>query len=210
MHIISWNVRGANGDKKKRMIRKLRNMHKPDMVFLQETKMVGMVEKSVNELWGNEQVRWSAADVVGRSGGLMIMWNPEFFQCLAETKGRGFIHVKGKVISESKVVEINYLNVYAPVAEKDKLLLWEELTEVRNASEGGWIIGGDFNAVLYEEERRGSTFNSKVADQVMGVMDLPMAGRQFTWSNRSGVSRLDRFLVSPEVVSLWPKLKQWG
>ncbi|KAL9690588.1 hypothetical protein QQ045_010992 [Rhodiola kirilowii] len=44
----------------------------------------------------------------------------------------------------------------------------------------------------------------------MGVMDLPMARRQFTWSNRSGASRLHKFLVSPEVVSLWPNLKQWG
>ncbi|KAL9690786.1 hypothetical protein QQ045_011196 [Rhodiola kirilowii] len=44
----------------------------------------------------------------------------------------------------------------------------------------------------------------------MGVIDLPLIGRKFTWSNKLGVSRLDRFLVSSDVISSWPNLKQWG
>ncbi|KAL9686791.1 hypothetical protein QQ045_031184 [Rhodiola kirilowii] len=115
MHIISWNVRGANGDKKKRMIRRLRNIHQMDLLFLQETKIVKAEKKTANVLWGNEQVRWSASNVVGRSGGLMILWKPEFFQLEAETKGRGFIHVKGKVRLAAQEVEMNYINVYAPL-----------------------------------------------------------------------------------------------
>ncbi|KAL9663848.1 hypothetical protein QQ045_019240 [Rhodiola kirilowii] len=138
----------------------------------------------------------------------MILWKPEFFQVEAETKGRGFIHVKGKVRLLAQEVDINYINVYAPLTEKDKLQLWEDLTEVRNANGGRWIIGGDFNAVLYEEEIRGSAFKERRGS--MGVMDLPLIKRKFTWSNKFGASRLDRFLVSSDVISLWLNLKQWG
>ncbi|CAM8993758.1 unnamed protein product [Rhodiola kirilowii] len=216
MQIISWNVRGVNGAKKQKMIRRLKQQHQLDMLFLQETKIAKLEEKTVSLLWGKEQVHWSSLDSVGRSGGLLTMWSPEFFQLSAEIKGRGFIHVRGKVSVGAQETEMNFINVYAPSTEKDKLLLWEELMEVRNSNGGGWIIGGDFNAVIHEEERRGSTFNCKEADQffefiqAMGVMDMPLIGRKFTWSNKLGASRLDRFLVSPDMVSLCPNLKQWG
>ncbi|CAM8897571.1 unnamed protein product [Rhodiola kirilowii] len=215
MQIISWNVRGVNGAKKQRSIRRLKQHLQPDMLFLQETKLGKMEGKTVSLLWGKEHVQWSSVEAVGRSGGLIIMWSPEFFYLTAESKGRGFIHLRGKVRVGEKETEMNFINVYAPFTEKDKLLR-EELMEVRISNGGGLILGGDFNAVLHEEERRGSAFNGKEADQffefiqAMGVMDMPLVGRKFTWSNKFGASRLDRFLVSPEVVSMCPNLKQWG
>ncbi|CAM8902480.1 unnamed protein product [Rhodiola kirilowii] len=213
MHIISWNVRGLNGANKQKMIRALRQHNQMDMMLIQETKTAKIDEKMVSRLWGRDPVQWSASDPEGRSGGLLILWRPEFFQLQTETKGRGFIHLKGGIKIGSHTHEMNYINVYAPSAEKEKLQLWEELLEVRNSNEGGWIIGGDFNAVLHKEERRGSAFNDKEADQffkfiqAMGVMNLPLIGRKFTWSNKSGASRLDRFLISSEVVSSLPDLK---
>ncbi|KAL9689931.1 hypothetical protein QQ045_010322 [Rhodiola kirilowii] len=44
----------------------------------------------------------------------------------------------------------------------------------------------------------------------MGVMDLPLVGRKFTWGNRNGASRLDMFLISPGLLSLWPNMEQRG
>ncbi|KAL9676801.1 hypothetical protein QQ045_005021 [Rhodiola kirilowii] len=94
----------------------------------------------------------------------------------------------------SQDIEMNLINVYAPSAEKEKLHLWEELMELRHSNGGGWILGGDFNAVMFEEERRGSAFNTKEADmffefvQAMGVLDMPMIGRNFTWSNKFGAT----------------------
>ncbi|KAL9668390.1 hypothetical protein QQ045_002771 [Rhodiola kirilowii] len=106
--------------------------------------------------------------------------------------------------------------MYAPSSEKEKLKLWEDIVSVKESSVGEWIIGGDFNSVLLEEERSRSIFNEKDAYlfldfvQAMGVLDLPLRGRRFTWSNKSGASRLDRFLLSPGILSSWPKISQEG
>jgi hypothetical protein len=49
-------------------------------------------------------------------------------------------------------------------------------------------------------------FADFVAEQ--GLMDLPMAGGESTWSNNLTWSRLDRFLVSPEWELCYPNLLQ--
>ncbi|CAM8880449.1 unnamed protein product [Rhodiola kirilowii] len=44
----------------------------------------------------------------------------------------------------------------------------------------------------------------------MEVLDLPLVGRCFTWGNKNGTNRLDRFLISPGILSYWPKIVQVG
>ncbi|CAM8965773.1 unnamed protein product [Rhodiola kirilowii] len=44
----------------------------------------------------------------------------------------------------------------------------------------------------------------------MEVLDLPLKGRRFTWGNKNGASRLDRFLISPGMLTLWPNIMQEG
>ncbi|PNY11564.1 hypothetical protein L195_g008173 [Trifolium pratense] len=79
---------------------------------------------------------------------------------------------------------------------------------------GKWCIAGDFNSISSVEERRGLSqgtsptsemreFRSFVED--LELEDLPLLGRRFTWfhSNGRAMSRIDRFLVSPEWQSNW-------
>ncbi|KAL9686487.1 hypothetical protein QQ045_023947 [Rhodiola kirilowii] len=168
-----------------------------DVLFIQETKMNIYQENVIAELWGNEKSSWAFAEAERSSGGLITIWDPSVLKVTGEVKGRGFILVQRE-------------------GEKEKLRLWEDLVTIKSEYEGEWVVGGDFNSVLKEEERRGSKFNSKDAHsfqefiQVMGVMDLPLIGRNFTWGNRNGDSRLDRFLVSPGFLSMWPNMEQRG
>ncbi|MCI74090.1 endonuclease/exonuclease/phosphatase family protein, partial [Trifolium medium] len=70
---------------------------------------------------------------------------------------------------------------------------------------GAWCVLGDFNAVLYRDERKGMQqlgsnvpsaelieFGNFVSD--MGLVDLPVLGRRFTWFHSNGISmsRIDR------------------
>ncbi|KAK8598745.1 hypothetical protein V6N13_094706 [Hibiscus sabdariffa] len=46
---------------------------------------------------------------------------------------------------------------------------------------------------------------------ILGLVDLPLHGGRFTWSNfrdTPAFSRLDRFLIDPEVLRIWPDLIQ--
>ncbi|XP_071704117.1 uncharacterized protein [Rutidosis leptorrhynchoides] len=78
-----------------------------------------------------------------------------------------------------------------------------------------WVICGDFNEVRDCSERlncefaenRAKMFNDFI-DRNM-LVDIPMGGRKFTRVSDDGVkmSKLDRFLVSSDFLSLWTDLK---
>jgi hypothetical protein len=70
-----------------------------------------------------------------------------------------------------------------------------------------WCIGGDFNVVRFPSERSSvagfSAAMEKFSDFIFmqNLVDLPLEGGQFTWSNNQEdqtLSRIDRFLISPE------------
>jgi endonuclease/exonuclease/phosphatase family metal-dependent hydrolase len=97
-----------------------------------------------------------------------------------------------------------FTGVYGPNRDHVLRWLWEELAGLLSLWEVPWCIGGDFNVTLYFDERlRGDTHRFAVADFAdfvveQGLMDLPMAGGESTWSNNLTWSRLDCFLVAPE------------
>ncbi|GJU95918.1 RNA-directed DNA polymerase, eukaryota [Tanacetum coccineum] len=80
---------------------------------------------------------------------------------------------------------------------------------------GSYIMFGDMNAVRNEQERVGSIFNNIEADyfnsfiDATGLVDLPIGGRCFTWMNKAGtkLSKLDRFLISEDVIDLLPDIR---
>ncbi|GJS79063.1 RNA-directed DNA polymerase, eukaryota [Tanacetum coccineum] len=79
---------------------------------------------------------------------------------------------------------------------------------------GEAIIMGDFNEVCFEDESRGSCFNPSSArffDHFIsssGLVDVKLEGFAFTWSHPSAskMSKLDRFLVSDSIISLFPSI----
>ncbi|KAK8549865.1 hypothetical protein V6N13_055430 [Hibiscus sabdariffa] len=78
-------------------------------------------------------------------------------------------------------------------------------------------MGGDFNIVCKTEERVGVSIKrgemrefSEFID-AHNLIDPPLSGGVYTWSNfrkRPALSRLDRFLISPEVLIDWPDIVQ--
>ncbi|KAK3197866.1 hypothetical protein Dsin_021281 [Dipteronia sinensis] len=80
-----------------------------------------------------------------------------------------------------------------------------------------WVFGGDFNIVLDLKERKDGDCvlsylrSFKEFTLKAKVVDFPMQESCFTWSNnreRASWERLDRFLVSPIILSWFPNLIQ--
>lgn len=76
-----------------------------------------------------------------------------------------------------------------------------------------WVIGGDFNAIRFINERNGGYsdprdrehFNNLINE--LGLVDLPLAGKSFTWTNMRvtlGLAKLDRISVFPAWESKFP------
>ena len=88
---------------------------------------------------------------------------------------------------------------------------------VKGRWDGAWWIGGGWNTVRFPSERMGV---SKMTGEMKSVsdwinshslVDSPLKGASFTWSNNQTVgkaSRLDRFLVSNDWMGLYREVCQ--
>ena len=80
-------------------------------------------------------------------------------------------------------------NVYASCVEAERKLLWDEIVNAMSSFSIPWILGGDFNSVLDESERKGvcdcrgsiRSFRDFLSRAL--VVDLPLHGLTFTWTN---------------------------
>lgn len=139
---------------------------------------------------------------------MVSLWNPNKWKAHLVRQHEHFLTV-GLVSLWSKK-EFWVTNVYAPTTEGGRKLLWESLVETHKDWDGPWMVAGDFNTPLCPEEKSGGHFGwtRSMCDlgeflQERGLMDVPLGGARFTWSNRRLghnhiQSRLDRVLINFE------------
>ncbi|XP_021999376.1 uncharacterized protein LOC110896220 [Helianthus annuus] len=145
-----------------------------------------------------------SVDAVGRSGGLISMWDPYVFEYIDVIREQRFIVVQGSIKHTGEL--INIVNVYAYNDPVERRALWEELLLLKKSLEGMWVFGGDFNDVRDPSERFNSDFVALNAEwfnwfiERADLVEYHMGGRKFTYHSDNGVhkSKLDRYLVCRE------------
>lgn len=92
-------------------------------------------------------------------------------------------------------------SVYGPHCNRERLVFWQELRNLKNIVSGVWVVVGDFNVTINPDERKGKTSHKKEMEEFNEVIndweliDSPLHGRKFTWSNKRrspSMARLDR------------------
>jgi len=109
--------------------------------------------------------------------------------------------------------------VYAKCDSMQRVNLWEELYQLHNSSTLPWIISGDFNVVLNENEKIGGVpvqpADAEDFVNCIGSCDLTEVsyrGNPFTWWNGRVAEdcifeRLDRVLVNEELQNWFSQLE---
>ncbi|XP_058726433.1 uncharacterized protein LOC131597778 [Vicia villosa] len=177
--------------------------------------MKGCSELTAKSFWREEGINFSVSDSEGMSGCLITLWNSSKLKVVCSFKGTGFLGIK--VLSMDKVFYV--CNVYSPCSLSTKRVLWKNLLNVKDKfNDGEWLIGGDFNSVKNGGEKKGRSeienraeweeFAGFISDT--GLEDVPCKGKKFSWFSSDGgsKSRLDRFLVSSNIVNLWGVVAQ--
>ncbi|KAL2560106.1 hypothetical protein AAZV13_20G003100 [Glycine max] len=215
MIILSYNSRGLGRGIKWAAVRRLIVKHKVDLVCLQETKRENFNKSICQAIWGDSTGHWDYVPSVQAAGGLLCMWNNSTFEVERKEKGRSFLMLEGRCCSNNQKLMI--VNVYAPCDLVGKKALWDELRQLKASNPSGmWCFLGDFNSIRSSQERISlsqrradpydiSAFNQWIAD--MELQEIKCSGNSFTWIRPNGCvkSRLDRFLVSQNWLSLWPE-----
>ncbi|XP_016178153.1 uncharacterized protein LOC107620520 [Arachis ipaensis] len=173
-----------------------------------------MTKYDVVRLWGCDTVGWDYVELVGVSGGLLLMWNDLLFKRLNCYKGDGWLCVEGLLTKNN--LHCAFCLVYGVHSRREKLMMWEELSYIVGLCQVSFCFMGDFNEILRLEERKGAvSFPATAEDfkewvQDLQLVDLPLTDRQFTWFRGRSCSRVDRILVSMEWLENFPDTRLKG
>ncbi|KAG5525263.1 hypothetical protein RHGRI_031816 [Rhododendron griersonianum] len=162
-----------------------------------------MVEEA-SQKWPQGMDNVLVVDPSGIAGGLAVLWKRGLNVSLVR---RSSFFIEVLIKDDDTSHEWHLINLYANSIDRVRNSQWEELLRYRQQSSGDWVLWGDFNDILWVDEKQGSrrrevwslrAFRDFVTS--LGVMDLGFQGYPFTWSNRRGrdghiKERLDRVLV---------------
>ncbi|GJT49390.1 RNA-directed DNA polymerase, eukaryota [Tanacetum coccineum] len=167
---------------------------------------------TVKALWGNFSFDFAFSPSVGSSGGILCVWDPRMFVKDNVSISNSFVAISGTWVSSS--TKLLLISVYAPQDVTERRALWDYIGHLIDQWDGEYVVLGDFNEVRYDHERFGSIFNELGANAFnqfissANLVDLPLEGYSYTWAHKSAskMSKLDRFLVSKGLISIFPSL----
>lgn len=127
-----------------------------------------------------------SVDCAGRKGGLVLLWNdPYDIKISSYSCG----HIDCTVTHEQNVWR--FTGFYGNPNSSSRTFSWKLLKSIPGLQHLPWLVGGDFNEILYESEKVGGSLRSlsqmsAFRDVINSctLSDLNFTGEQFTWCNR--------------------------
>lgn len=213
MKTLAWNCRGLGNPRAQRSFRLLVRQRSPQIIFLSETKL------TVNEAnVFRSKCQWRnmiSVPCQSRKGGLILLWNDEVNLCL---RSYSRLHIDAEITeADGRVWRLT--GFYGESVAADRGESWNCLKNLGRNSLMPWVILGDFNETLHDNEQL--SINRRPATQIVAfrdvvdqleMQDLGYEGYKYTWCNRRDAEnnvqvRLDRALGNNQWISLYPHYK---
>ncbi|KAK8675792.1 hypothetical protein V6N13_033855 [Hibiscus sabdariffa] len=80
--MLSWNVRGLGTAAKRHAVQKVIQQHRCKLALLQKMKLEVVTDVIVRRIWISDNFEYVFPATVGRSGGILVIWDKERF-CLS-------------------------------------------------------------------------------------------------------------------------------
>ena len=168
------------------------------ILFVCKRQLEWVTRGLVRSIWSCPFIDWLYLGSEGASSGILLMWDRRVVEKIEEAVGLFSISCRFKNVSDQ--FEWAFIGIYGPNLNRKCQFMWEELAGLNNRSNLPWCLGGDFNVIRFPSERlRAGRFTRSMYDfsdfiSLHGLMDNPLEGGLYTWSNSTSTSRLDRFL----------------
>ncbi|XP_026459913.1 uncharacterized protein LOC113360641 [Papaver somniferum] len=150
-----------------------------------------------------ELIRNQKLGINGNSGGLLSIWNINKVVKVEERIGVNNVTIG--LCSKVNGSKWAVCNLYSPCGYSEREGFWQDSDVVRSWWSGSICFAGDMNVVRGEEERNrgeGDNINNRFLNNFIlehEMVDLPLVGGAFTWSDMHEdplLCRLDIFLLS--------------
>jgi exonuclease III len=210
--ILVWNVRGLNSSARQDSVRTLVTSSQVDIVCLQETKFAAVSQRVLLTMLGSDFLNYIELPSNGASGGIRVAWRNSVGTTGENRRDQHSISIQFRL----QAGQTWWLTcVYGPQGNDEMISFLQELQDIRSATQGPWIIVGDFNLIYKAEDKNNHNYNRammgcfrRLIDD-LGLKDIPLHGRKFTWSNQHTnptLVCLDRALCTVDRESLHPNV----
>lgn len=205
INLLSCNVRGLNQRYRRNALRGFVSDTNAVIVCIQETKLNVISQSTVNEMLGLSYTTFSNLPATETRGGVLVA-------CCVPDVTLIPRHMGGYSVTVAiSVGDVTWCltSIYGPQVDKDKILFLDELRAVRSPFAGLMTIVGDFNLILDAVDKSNTNINGcfrRFVDD-MGVKDIHLHGRSYTWSNEREhptLMELDRVLVLVDTELAFP------
>lgn len=210
-NVLCWNIRGVNSNKKWNAVRDRVNDSMCDVICLQETKRESFDAAFIRNICPQTFDQYVVLPSVGLSGGAVIIWKSSIFSS-------NVVFQKAYAISVeffSKHNDAHWLltNIYAPCTYVGKREFLDWFSDIQMPQEINWLVVRDFNLCQSPDDRNrpGGDINEMLlfneAISRLGLVELPLKGRRFTWTNKQRcplLERLDWFFTSASWTISYP------
>ena len=195
-NILNWNVRGINSSDKWLAISNKIEESQCSVICLPETKREVFDISYLRKFAPKRINKFEFSPSIGASGGLLVAWNDAMFQgeCLFKNDFSISIRFISVHIGESWILT----NIYGPCDEEGRHLFLDWFKNIQMPIDTKWLITGDFNFIRYPSNRNdgaGNTnnmmdFNAAISQ--LALVEIPLKGRNFTWSNMQQAPLLEK------------------
>ncbi|GMJ04237.1 hypothetical protein HRI_004092900 [Hibiscus trionum] len=175
---LSWNVRGLGRPEKVKAVSRVCRESRAEFIFLQETKIQDINPVLSRTLMGRINFELVHMPSVGSAGGLILLWDKDSLSMEKVIVDARAIILVGRLLAVNR--NVGLINVYAPNSLMERRSFFSSLIDRIHDIFVPVIVGGDFNSVLSEDERRGTEYcarDSRLFSEFIssnGLLDLPM------------------------------------
>ena len=210
-NLLCWNIRGVNDSDKWDHIRNKIEESNANIFCLQETKRDFFDLKFIRKFAPKRFDKFDYCPSVGASGGILVCWVSSYFNIVTLEKHR--FAIRASVTSTHDLCLWTLVVVYGPCRQPARDLFVNWLYNLSIGDDDLWLIVGDFNFYRSDENRNrpGGNFNdSLIFNNIisrLGLIELPLKGRSYTWSNMQDtplLEQIDWFFTSVAWTNQFP------
>ena len=151
MNIIVWNCRGVLKPSFQKYVRELVQNHDPAILVVMETRVGGEKARAITD-----NLLFDGAihtNTIGYAGGLWVLWKPNKVEVSSLASTEQEIHIIVKV--QPSNLSWLFTAVYTSPRSVARHILWNNLIKVADLHNMPWVIAGDFNEPLMEDDKFG-------------------------------------------------------
>ncbi|KAJ1283813.1 hypothetical protein BS78_03G155500 [Paspalum vaginatum] len=185
-----------------------------DIICLQETKKAKIVHLFIRNICPVTFNKFEFVPSMGASGGMLVAWKGNLFD--GELVFPNNFAMSLEFTSLVNDASWRLTNIYAPCTADGKRGFLDWFENIHMPLDLEWIILGDFNLIRKPQDRNkpGGDVNDmmafKQAISSPGLIELPLTGKQFTWSNKQDdplLERLDWFFTNNAWTLAYPNTR---